>query len=67
MQPAERALPVTVLVAGVLLILLGQLFMDGLAESNDAWHWIEHAALSLGGVGAGAGLVLLHGAGQRRA
>ena len=65
-QPAQRALPVTVLIAGVLLILAGQFFMDGLAESSDVWHWIEHGALSLGGVAAGAGLVLLHGAGQRR-
>jgi hypothetical protein len=66
MEPAGRALPVTVLVAGVVLILAGQFFMDALAESSDAWHWIEHGVLSLGGVAVGAGLVLLHGAGQRR-
>jgi hypothetical protein len=66
MEPANRSLPVTVLLAGVVLILVGQFFMDALAESSDAWHWIEHGALSLGGVAAGAGLVLLYEAGQRR-
>ena len=65
-EPTGRALPVTVLVVGVLLILAGQFLMDAQAESSDAWHWIEHGALSLGGVAAGAGLALLYEAGQRR-
>jgi len=33
--------PVIVLVIGVILVLLGQFFLDSLADSSDTWHWVQ--------------------------
>ena len=55
-----------ILVIGILVTVLDQFYLGTLAESNDTWHWIQHGLLSIGGMGIGAGVVLLYAAGQRR-
>ena len=62
----ERTWPAVVLIAGILLAGLGQFGLEGLADSNDAWHWLQHGALCLGGVVLGMGATLLYSADQRR-
>ncbi|HXM54366.1 MAG TPA: hypothetical protein VOB72_03180 [Candidatus Dormibacteraeota bacterium] len=57
--------PVIVLVIGVVLVLLGQFFLDSLADSSDTWHWIQHGVLFVGGLCVGVGGVRLWASGQR--
>lgn len=56
-----------VLVVGIVLVLLAQFFLDGLADGNDSWHWMQHAALFWGGVMTGAGALRLYQVGGRPA
>ena len=55
------------MVIGVALILLGQFTLDGLADSSDAWHWIQHGVFVIGGGLLGVGGLKLYGYGQRSA
>jgi hypothetical protein len=57
--------PIVVLVIGVVLVLLGQFVLDSLADSSDAWHWIQHGVLFAGGIGVGVGGARLWASGQR--
>ena len=40
--------PVVALVTGVVLVVLGQFFLDGLADTSDTWHWIQHGVIFAG-------------------
>jgi drug/metabolite transporter (DMT)-like permease len=60
------AMPVVGLVVGVVLVLLGQFFLDSLADSSDTWHWIQHGVLFVGGIAIGWAAALLWASGQRR-
>jgi hypothetical protein len=57
--------PIAGLVVGVILVILGQFFLDSLADQSDAWHWIQHGVLFLGGVAIGAAGTRLWASGQR--
>lgn len=43
-------MPVVLIVIGVVLVILGQFFLDSLADSSDTWHWIQHGVLFVGGI-----------------
>jgi hypothetical protein len=53
------------LVIGVVLVIVGQFFLDGLADSSDTWHWIQHGVLFLGGLVIGIAGLRLWASGQR--
>jgi hypothetical protein len=57
--------PVIVLVIGVILVLLGQFFLDSLADSSDTWHWVQHGVLFAGGIFVGVAGARLWASGQR--
>ena len=59
------AIPVVLLVVGVVLVILGQFVLDGLADQSDTWHWIQHGVLFLGGISIGVAGVRLWASGQR--
>lgn len=65
-QVSSPVAGLAVLLAGILITLIDQFYLGSLPEWNDTWHWIQHGILSVGGMGIGAGVVLLHAAGQRR-
>jgi hypothetical protein len=54
------------LLIGAVLVLSVQLILDSPAESNPAWHWIQHGLIFAGGVAVGAAAAVLFAAGQRR-
>lgn len=60
------AMPVIGIVTGVILVVLGQFFLDKLADSSDTWHWIQHGVLFIGGITIGAAGALLYVRGQQR-
>jgi hypothetical protein len=60
------ATPVIGIVIGVILVVLGQFFLDKLADSSDTWHWIQHGVLFIGGIAIGAAGALLYVRGQQR-
>ena len=59
-------MPVIGIVVGVILVILGQFFLDSLADSSDTWHYIQHGVLFVGGLCIGAAVALLYVRGQRR-
>jgi hypothetical protein len=58
-------MPVVLLVIGVVLVILGQFFLDSLADSSDTWHWIQHGVLFAGGILVGVAGIRLWASGQR--
>jgi hypothetical protein len=60
------ATPVIGIVVGVILVTIGQFFLDKLADTSDTWHYIQHGVLFVGGLAAGAGIALLYVRGQQR-
>jgi hypothetical protein len=70
-RDSERAsgpvLPVALLAAGVILIIVGLFFLDSLAETTDAWHWIQHGVIFAGGLAIGSGVTMLYIRGRRAA
>jgi hypothetical protein len=61
------ALPIAGIVLGLVLVIVGQFFLDSLADSSDTWHWVQHGVLFAGGVLIGGAATLLWASGQRRA
>ena len=59
------AMPVVGIVVGVVLVVLGQFFLDGLADGSDTWHWIQHGVLFVGGLSIGAAAATLWATGRR--
>ena len=57
--------PIVSLLVGVVLVVLGQFFLDKLADQSDTWHWIQHGVLFVGGIFAGIGGTRLWTSGQR--
>jgi hypothetical protein len=55
------------LIVGIALVLGAQFVLDSLADSNDTWHWVQHATLFWGGVMTGAGALRLYQVGGRPA
>ncbi len=41
------------LVVGVALVVLAEFVVDGLADGNETWHWIQHGVFFLGGLVVG--------------
>ena len=60
------AMPVVGLVIGLVLIILGQFFLDHLADTSDTWHYVQHGVLAVGGAAIGAAVALLYARGQQR-
>jgi hypothetical protein len=57
--------PAILLVAGVVLVIIGQFFLDSLADGSDTWHWIQHGVLFAGGILVGVAGLRLWASGQR--
>lgn len=57
--------PVVLIVIGVVLVILGQFFLDSLADSSDTWHWVQHGILFVGGIVIGVAGARLWASGQR--
>jgi hypothetical protein len=64
---SSLAMPIGGIVLGIVLVILGQFFLDKLADSSDTWHWIQHGVLFVGGVSIGGAAAMLWASGQRRA
>ncbi len=64
-RPADQRTPVVLLILGIVLVMLGQFVLDKLADTSDAWHWIQHGVLFAGGVAVGAAATVLYVAGRR--
>jgi uncharacterized membrane protein len=58
-------IPVAFLAIGILLVVIAEFFLDGLADENTTWHWIQHGVFFLGGVGVGIGGARLWTSGQK--
>lgn len=58
--------PVAGIVVGVVLVILGQFVLDKMADTSEAWHYIQHGVLFVAGLAIGAAIVALYQAGQRR-
>lgn len=71
MQETRRstgiAMPVLGIVLGIVLVIVGQFFLDSLADSNDTWHFVQHGVLFVGGLAIGASGALLWVSSQRPA
>jgi hypothetical protein len=59
--------PIAVLVLGIVLVILGQWVLDGLADTSDTWHFIQHGVLFAAGLAVGGAVLRLYQVGQRRA
>ena len=59
--------PVVGIVVGVVLVMVGQFVLDGLADSSDTWHFVQHGVLFVAGLAIGGAAVALYRSGQRRA
>lgn len=58
---------VAVLVLGIILALIAQFPLDGLADTSDTWHMIQHGTFFVGGIIVGIGGTMLYVSGQRAA
>jgi len=38
------------LIVGIALVVLAEFVLDGLADGNETWHWIQHGVFFLGGL-----------------
>ena len=63
---ADVTMPVVGIAVGLVLVILGQFVLDSLADSSNAWHFIQHGVLFFGGIAIGVGGTLLYVRGQRR-
>ena len=66
-RSSSLVMPVAGIVLGIVLVILGQFFLDRLADQSDTWHWIQHGVLFAGGIVLGVGGTLLWASGQQRA
>ena len=41
------------LIVGVALVVIAEFVLDGLADGNQTWHWIQHGVFFLGGLVVG--------------
>ena len=57
---------VITLVIGIALALLGQFYLDHLADTSDTWHQIQHGDLFLAGLIAGGGVMMLYSVARSR-
>jgi hypothetical protein len=57
MQQTRRAavplLPVFGLIVGIALVVIAEFVLDGPADGNETWHWIQHGVFFLGGLVVG--------------
>ena len=59
------AMPVVGIVVGLVLVIVGQFFLDSLADGSDTWHWIQHGVLFVGGLAIGSAATMLWASGRR--
>lgn len=57
--------PVAGIVVGLVLVIIGQFFLDGPADESQAWHWIQHGVLFAGGMAIGVGATMAWASGRR--
>ena len=57
--------PLLGIILGVVIVLVANFVLDGLADNNDAWHNIQHGTFVVGGVLIGIGATLLWVSGRR--
>ena len=55
------------LAVGIVLVLVAQFLLDSFADSSTIGHWMQHAALFLGGGLVGASVLRLYQLGGRAA
>jgi hypothetical protein len=53
------------LAVGIVLVLVAQFLLDSFADSSTIGHWMQHAALFLGGGLVGAAILRLYQLGGR--
>jgi hypothetical protein len=53
-----------VLVIGIALALIGQFYLDHLADTSDTWHQFQHGTLFFAGLLAGGAIMTLYRVGQ---
>jgi hypothetical protein len=41
------------LVVGIAMVVIAEFVLDGLADGNETWHWIQHGVFFLGGLVTG--------------
>jgi len=58
------AVPVAAAVLGVVLVLIAEFLLDGLADESEVWHWFQHGLFFVGGVAVGTGGVLMWATGR---
>ena len=54
------------LVIGIALAIIGQFFLDSLADSSATWHQIQHGVLFVAGLIAGGGVMMLYSVARSR-
>jgi len=64
---ATPAVAAGALVVGLVVVIVGQFFLDSLADTSEAWHWIQHGMLFAGGLAVGFGVTTLYARGQAKA
>jgi hypothetical protein len=64
---ATPAVAAGALVVGLVVVIVGQFFLDSLADTGEAWHWIQHGMLFAGGLAVGFGVTTLYARGQAKA
>ena len=57
---------VVALVVGIVLAVVGQFFLDHLADTSDTWHQIQHGTLFLAGLIAGGAVMALYSVARGR-
>lgn len=69
MQQTRRAalpmLSLAGLVVGILLVVLAEFVLDGLADGNETWHWIQHGTFFVGGLVTGVSATRVYLSEQR--
>ena len=53
-----------VLLVGIALALIGQFYLDQLADTSDTWHQLQHGTLFFAGLLAGGAIMTLYRVGQ---
>jgi hypothetical protein len=64
-RAGNLVVPVVVVVVGFVLMVVAQYVLEGLSDTSDTWHNIQHGMLFIGGVGVGIGGMLLWLSGRR--
>ena len=69
MQETRRApfpvVSVFGLVVGIAMVVIAEFVLDGFADGNETWHWIQHGVFFLGGLVTGVSATYVYLSEQR--